>query len=122
LSQDWWREALVKKEMFPWLWDMDVDIVYSKTGDWNWELLARKLSQVQIHEPTDTSLALPLALRNRRRIWRLLEEARVDDVAGPEGRARADREEEQKKRWAALSIGPVTSAPHGFPGSSFKRP
>ena len=32
-----------------------------------------------IHEPGDTSVDIPLALRNRRRIWRLLGEAKIND-------------------------------------------
>lgn len=56
-----------------------------RAGDdhWNWERLVRALAQVAIHEPQDKTLELPLGLRNRRRIWRLLDEARPDDVAGP---------------------------------------
>ena len=53
-----------------------------RAGNWNWELLVRKLSIKTIHEPDDKSIDLPLQLRNRRRIWRLLEEARIHDVAG----------------------------------------
>ena len=81
LGQDRWRGAL--KELFPWLWELDDAMIHEKHQEacWNWELLARQLSQLKIHEPGDTSLRLPPALRNRRRIWRILEEARVDDVA-----------------------------------------
>ncbi|KAI1367758.1 hypothetical protein F5Y08DRAFT_41351 [Xylaria arbuscula] len=52
---------------------------------WDWETLVRKLSQVNCHESSNTTLSLPLGLKNCRRIWRCLEEARVearvDDVA-----------------------------------------
>jgi len=99
----WWCVALVNKEMFPWLCDIDTDMIRKKqqTGNWNWELLSRQLSQTKIHDPCDTTLKLPLRLRNRRRIWRTLEEGRIDDVAGPEGRARQARLEEQKRRWGS---------------------
>ena len=82
-SQDWWYDALASKKLFPWLWDLDVEAIRKKRqdGSWDWELLGRQLSQVKIHQPSDETLRLPLGLRNRRRIWRLLEEARVDDVA-----------------------------------------
>ncbi|KAI1771558.1 hypothetical protein F4818DRAFT_429386 [Hypoxylon cercidicola] len=82
-NQDWWYDALVSKKLFPWLWDLEVEAVHKKhqDGSWDWELIVRRLSQVKIHEPSDETLNLPLGLRNRRRIWRLLEEARLDDVA-----------------------------------------
>jgi hypothetical protein len=83
--------------MIPRLWDMGIDLVHFKSRQWNWDCLASKLSQVQIHKPADTSLALPLALRNCG-VWRFLEEIRVLDDAGSEARASTDREEEQKKR------------------------
>ena len=38
-----------------------------------------------IHEPDDASLNLPLEPKSRRRIWRLLEETRVNDVPGGRG-------------------------------------
>jgi hypothetical protein len=124
LSKDWWCEALVNKEMFPWLWDLDVSVVREKqrAGHWNWELLARQLSQTKIHEPGDTSLRLPLPLRNRRRIWRLLEEARVDDVSEGEGRARAARAEEKRRRLAMQPPLPANFKPAPFPIPGFKYP
>lgn len=86
-SQDWWCDALVGGTNLPWLWDLEIDLVRAKqhAGRWNWELLTRQLSQIHICEPDDTSLSLPVSLRNRRRIWRLLEEARVDDIAKARG-------------------------------------
>jgi hypothetical protein len=102
-SQDWWCEALINKKMFPWLWDIDIHMIRErqKTGNWNWELLARQLSQIVIHDPHDKTVKLPLRLRNRRRIWRILEEGRVDDVAGPEERAKQAWLEERDRRWAS---------------------
>lgn len=84
-SQEAWCDALLSSDAFPWLWDLAADTVREKqrAGTWDWERLVRALAQVTIHEPRDETLRLPLGLRNRRRIWRLLEEARLDDVAGP---------------------------------------
>ncbi|KIM93653.1 hypothetical protein OIDMADRAFT_61296 [Oidiodendron maius Zn] len=84
-SQDWWCEALINTKMFPWLWDIDTHMIRErqKTGHWNWELLARQLSQIVIHDPDDKTLNSPLVLRNCRRIWRILEEGKIDDVAEP---------------------------------------
>ena len=83
LSQAWWCDALASERVFPWLWDLDMEKIRERqrAGNWNWELLVRELSQVKIHEPHDTTLTIPRNLRNRRRIWRILEEARIDDVA-----------------------------------------
>lgn len=85
-QQDWYCEAFVNQQLFPWLWNLDINAVRERqhAGRWNWELLVRQLSLKEIHEPNDISIELPLQLRNRRRIWRLFEDARVHDVAGPE--------------------------------------
>ncbi|KAI1169461.1 hypothetical protein F4777DRAFT_573055 [Nemania sp. FL0916] len=82
-SQDWWCDALANKTLLPWLWDLNAELIREKQrdGSWDWELLVRKLSHVKLHESGDTTLSLPLGLRNRRRIWRCLEDGRVDDVA-----------------------------------------
>ncbi|KAH8678383.1 hypothetical protein BX600DRAFT_507334 [Xylariales sp. PMI_506] len=82
-SQGWWCDALADGKLFAWLWDLDKEAIRTKQrdGDWDWERLARSFSQVDIYEPTNATLDLPLGLRNRRRIWRVLEEARLDDVA-----------------------------------------
>src|SRR4051794_33375809 len=82
-SPSWWCASLLNKQMFPWLWDLDVEEIRAKQmeREWNWELLVRQMSQVEIHEPGNELINLPLQLKNRRRIWRLLEEAKVGDVA-----------------------------------------
>ncbi|KAI0802905.1 hypothetical protein GGR55DRAFT_402847 [Xylaria sp. FL0064] len=82
-SQDGCCEALANNQLFPWLWDLDTRLVRRKQQDasWDWDRLVRKLSQVKIHESHDATLSLPLGLKNRRRIWRCLEDARLDDVA-----------------------------------------
>ncbi|KAI6081518.1 hypothetical protein F4821DRAFT_25144 [Hypoxylon rubiginosum] len=82
-SQDCWYDTFVSKKPFPWLWDLDTKAIQKKheSGSWDWELIVCQLSQVVIHDPSDKTLSLPLGLRNRRRIWRLLEDARLDDVA-----------------------------------------
>jgi hypothetical protein len=117
-SQDWWCKALIKKKMFPWLWDIDKRMICEKqqTGNWNWELLARQLSQIKIHEPHDTTLKIPLRLRNRRRIWRILEEGIVDDVAGPGLRERQAAREERERQWREM---PQTQLPAGPPFAAF---
>lgn len=85
-SQVQWCDRLTSKEHFPWLWDLDKSQIQekSRSGNWDWELLVGKLSQVRIHQLDDTSMNLPLGLRNRRRIWRSIEEARFGDVGRQE--------------------------------------
>lgn len=79
-----WRDALASGKLFPWLWDLDVEVCQQDSEQaWNWELLARKLSATDLYNPEDTALQIPLALRNRRRIWHVIEVARINDVAGP---------------------------------------
>jgi len=113
----WYQALATNKQLFPWLFDLNQTLIHQKhhSETWNWELLIRKISQTTIHEPNDKTLTLPVALRNRRRIWRLLEEARVDDVAGPEGQAMAERREEQRKKWTGA---PRVELPPGFGGPS----
>ncbi|VUC34393.1 unnamed protein product [Clonostachys rosea] len=82
IDQDWWFNKLIAKEDIPWIWDLDEDQVRKKqrTGAWDWELLIKKLSRPDIYRPEDETLRLPLGLRNRRRIWRCIEEARLGDI------------------------------------------
>ncbi|CAG9982212.1 unnamed protein product [Clonostachys byssicola] len=81
-DQDRGYNKLINKKELPWLWDLDEDVVRKKqrTGDWNWELLVDKLSGTDIYRPEDETLRLPLGLRNRRRIWKCIEDARLGDI------------------------------------------
>ncbi|KAI0017071.1 hypothetical protein F4780DRAFT_796877 [Xylariomycetidae sp. FL0641] len=81
-KQEWWYDALITKRLCPWLWDLDINAVQQKrqTGSWDWEDIVCRLTQGSIHEPSDEALTLPTGLRNRRRIWRLLGDARVGDA------------------------------------------
>lgn len=47
---------------------------------WDWELLVRQLARHDSFKFGGILECLPRALLNRRRIWRLLDEARQDDV------------------------------------------
>lgn len=78
--QDKFYQALTDGEAIPWLWDIDPDVICEKfrVGSWKWEFLINQLQQPELE---NSALQLPLALLNRRRIWRLLEEARIGDVA-----------------------------------------
>ena len=80
-----WRNALARDYYLPWLWDLDPAAVAHKEAsnphgqEWDWELLVRQLAQVKLHEPKAIFVDLPMGLRNRRRIWRI-----VDDMLSEE--------------------------------------
>ncbi|KAH1390722.1 hypothetical protein KXX49_002760 [Aspergillus fumigatus] len=88
-----WRDLLFYGLVLPWLWDLDVSALQScpATSDavdvptfeaeevWDGERLVRTLAQVDVFEPGQPLEHAPLRLRNRRRIWRLLEEAEDGD-------------------------------------------
>jgi hypothetical protein len=85
---------LFNQQILPWLWDLDIsalqscpvasDAVDVPTFEaeevWDWEHLVRTLAQVEVFEPGQPLEHAPLRLRNRRRIWRLLEEAEDEDI------------------------------------------
>ena len=81
-----WRRVLLSGTLLPWLWDLDQasdiwalnyehfsQVPFATGGDW--ESLARLLAQVEVYEPFGLLEGLPLGLKNRRRIWRLVEDA-----------------------------------------------
>ena len=78
-------QILVHPTTFPWLWELDKNEVSErkgkKEGSWDWSLLVESLLRRGIHEADTKILELPDQLKNRRRIWRVLEEARIGDVA-----------------------------------------
>ncbi|CAH0027678.1 unnamed protein product [Clonostachys rhizophaga] len=81
-DQGWWFNKLITRKELAWLWDLNEDIVRKKqrTGDWNWERLVKTLSGTDIYRPEDETLCLPLGLRNRRRIWKCIQDARLGDI------------------------------------------
>ncbi|KAI1469395.1 uncharacterized protein F4812DRAFT_422906 [Daldinia caldariorum] len=92
LPQWMWREMLLGGEIVPFLYDIDVTTVKEFYAQWrrvngdqepNWELLVRKLSQVawRMWDVEGSALKIPNGLRNRRRIWKLVGEMYVNDLA-----------------------------------------
>ncbi|KAI0382558.1 hypothetical protein F5Y04DRAFT_252906 [Hypomontagnella monticulosa] len=91
LMPQWvWRELLLDGTCLPFLWDLDIAVVKDFCARWdrdhkgeepNWELLVRKLSQQAwcVWDAESSSLRVPNGLRNRRRIWKLVEEMYVGD-------------------------------------------
>lgn len=75
-----WYYALTEKSLFPWLWDLDLETVGAYSPDnWDWELLIRQLSGSTAFEPGNDMESVPPGLVNRKRIWRLVNEARMGD-------------------------------------------
>ncbi|THZ89287.1 hypothetical protein D6C84_00199 [Aureobasidium pullulans] len=114
-SQDQWCDALVQSAGLPWLYDLNTAIIRSKqrSGQWDWKALVVKLRNPGIHLPGDPSLQLPPSLRNRRRIWRILELARVNDIAKIRIEAR------MTGRYAWM-YGGVTNPPSAHPSYGYE--
>ena len=83
-----WRECLVSKYCLPWLWDLDRNMCEQKDQQqpgngafrWDWEGLIRTLAQQAVFEKDGPmSNGVPLGLRNRRRIWRIMRELKVPE-------------------------------------------
>ncbi|KAK6070699.1 hypothetical protein SCUP515_08308 [Seiridium cupressi] len=100
LPQETWLYILLSGRYLPFLWDLNVAAVEKLCEakadggiELNWELLVRQLSKGvwtnwKHHNSLEAELelfcypgmALPDGLRNRRRIWQLVEEMYVGDV------------------------------------------
>lgn len=81
-----WREALLYQNLLPWLWDLtpsEIPSSYLSDSSWDWELLVRELSQIELFENEELRDDTALGLRNRRRIWRIVEETRFGDLYDP---------------------------------------
>ncbi|XXH01239.1 arginine metabolism regulation protein II [Hypoxylon texense] len=91
LPQWVWRDVLLIGQCLPFLPEIDVSVVEDFCSQWeeqhpgkepNWEFLVRRLSQEDwsIWDAESSSLKVPNGLRNRRRIWQLVEEMYVGDL------------------------------------------
>jgi hypothetical protein len=93
LDQPYWKEMLMSGRFLPFLWDLDLDLLEAKASrlpgklEWDWERLVRQLSQsgfldyaAKEVEFSHYGRPIPYGLRNRRRIWRILEEMKIDDM------------------------------------------
>lgn len=80
-----WRQVLLRGYL-PWLWDLETAAIAHKEApkpqgqEWDWELLVRQLAQVKLHEPKAIFEDLPMGLRNRRRIWRIVEDMLAEEA------------------------------------------
>lgn len=82
-----WLDGLLRGQFLPWLWDLEASVILDKEAskpvgrEWNWEAFVRRLPQKALHEPRMIFDDVPFGLRNRRRIWRTVEEMYVNDAA-----------------------------------------
>jgi hypothetical protein len=93
LDQSYWKEMLMSGRFLPYLWDLDLELLEAKASqlpekvEWDWERLIRQLSQSGFLDYIAKAAGfsnflphVPYGLRNRRRIWRILEEMKLDDM------------------------------------------
>ena len=81
LTESYWREGLIKGRLLPFLWDLDVDSCQGDEifeMDRDYKLLVHQLSQLEFW--AESGKNVPPGLRNRHRIWRLVEEMYVGDI------------------------------------------
>ncbi|KAI1153190.1 hypothetical protein F4825DRAFT_416287 [Nemania diffusa] len=106
LPPSWWKAKLFSGELIPWLWDLEEDDLEHYRLDtfyedpkialqdkkaasyvfdesmWDWEFLCRQLAQPNVLEKGGL-LGHSQELWNRRRIWRLLDVARLGHLLFP---------------------------------------
>lgn len=91
LPGEYWRHILVYGRQLPFLWDLDVAAIEKADPNRDWEHLVRVLSlpfercydgspPILARVYTYHDLNVSDRLRNRRRIWQLVEEMFVGDV------------------------------------------
>ncbi|KAH8164258.1 hypothetical protein CIB48_g4009 [Xylaria polymorpha] len=105
LPPSWWKKRLFSGKLIPWLWDLqEEDVVRYRTETfyhhnpvaaakdkeagsyifdetmWDWELLCRQLAQPSVMERGGVIQWGSAELWNRRRIWKLLDVARLGHV------------------------------------------
>ncbi|KAL8941407.1 MAG: hypothetical protein Q9216_002252 [Gyalolechia sp. 2 TL-2023] len=125
-TPEFWMHALMTGKAVPWLWDLNQDMCMvkhhfrkpneSKDNDWDWELMVRQLSQVDVFDLGRLMGRAPGGLRNRRRIWRCCRELVPDTVAMEELKREKRLEYGGKK--AAPSVNPEVRDATFQPSSS----
>ncbi|KAL9087050.1 MAG: hypothetical protein Q9165_006878 [Trypethelium subeluteriae] len=83
-----WRAGLLRGKLIPYLWDLDSVVIREKDAStdgsedsrWDWELLVRQLAQPNVFDEGQPLTDVPIGLKNRRRIWQLLDDMYLGDV------------------------------------------
>ncbi|CAJ2500587.1 Uu.00g034400.m01.CDS01 [Anthostomella pinea] len=88
-----WKRILSEALLTPYLWDIDTSSLPSQDSGIDYEFLVRQLTQSEVfnggregddcYDSCEGQLLqdAPVGLRNRRRIWRVLESMRAGDMA-----------------------------------------
>ncbi|KAL0261904.1 hypothetical protein SLS55_003337 [Diplodia seriata] len=86
IPQTAWMDLLMQGQIVPYLWDLRRDEVEKKVAEgrdrgieWDFELLVRRLCQSQSMADGAPLSSMPCGLRNRQRIWKLVEDMYVGD-------------------------------------------
>ncbi|KKY22113.1 hypothetical protein UCDDS831_g03950 [Diplodia seriata] len=81
IPQTAWMDLLMQGQIVPYLWDLRRDEVEKKVAEgrdrgieWDFELLVRRLCQSQSMADGAPLSSMPCGLRNRQRIWKLVED------------------------------------------------
>jgi len=91
LDEPFWFQRLLSGSLVPYVWDLDSQDCYAKQGlgtlsgqaresandsQWDWKSIAKRLLKPNAALMADENMAdAPIGLRNRCRIWRMVEEA-----------------------------------------------
>ena len=76
----WYKHLTSDVASIPWLWDLDPGLCAQKYGEcpgptWDWKSLIQTLMEENVFEPGgEMHENVPLGLRNRRRIWKIMHE------------------------------------------------
>ncbi|KAH8586573.1 hypothetical protein B0O99DRAFT_695378 [Bisporella sp. PMI_857] len=77
-DNQFWFQSLVSGSLIPYLWDLNAKICYGKylEAEWDWKALARLLCRKNEEMKIEGRMAgAPIGLRNRYRIWKIIEGA-----------------------------------------------
>ncbi|OJD31758.1 factor for adipocyte protein [Diplodia corticola] len=104
MPQTAWMDLLMQAQLVPYLWDLRRDEVEKKVAEgrargveWDFELLVRRLCQSRSAANGASLSSMPDGLRNRQRIWELVEAMHIGDFlplttsASPSGAPDAGR-------------------------------
>ncbi|KAB2572189.1 hypothetical protein DBV05_g9170 [Lasiodiplodia theobromae] len=86
IPQGAWMNLLLQGQVVPYLWDLDRDEVEKKVAEgrergveWDFELLVRRLCQARSMADGAPLASMPAGLRNRQRVWKLVQDMYVGD-------------------------------------------
>jgi hypothetical protein len=88
LDSKFWFQHLASGSLVPYLWDLDAEVCHGKylEAAWDWKLLAKLLSRTDdVMKASDKMADAPIGLRNRCRIWKIVDGALDIQAFDPPG-------------------------------------